>query len=858
MTTLGDLANTAVIPLSSLSSLTNTIGIAIPNTNATALKAGEMVVSVTFDHAAAVASGQTDAAGHGVRVFFNNAPIATEIPRALNINSAWNTSTTTIDFVLQADILAGNTSLDYAIRLFLGADAPAYEKARPSAGDFASLSRQTIYALTSKCQATVSGFTYWNPGSYTGLFIADFGLLADQAPELFTRANITDAVTKICAGVNGTTHVIPFNLLADGTTYNFVGGSSSNPQDAAMVLPRMLLRAYQKDGDLTVAAANYAVIKANLAALPVTGHLYDQAGGALLPWGFYDGKSILHISAIGTILRARAYQDMAAIAAALYISTSTSSYNTDAAAFTAEANSVIAALQDPACILLDTFANTGQTTNSGLFLIDTDGTTNASYGLQFPDVYASCMAVQFGFATAAQAATISDWIAKNIASLLGTTGGLRYSTHPIGLYTYQAGFWSWAHYWVLATLIDRHPDIVYQILNAWRSALPIWRTIEYVTDAPDITNSATHGVMRYFASVAGIYAFIRDYGSRVQDASITVAGPNYAIANIYPVFIDGKGAAGVLPSNEIITGSPANSSYVENAGGYLDFNSVDTGNGDNVTFSAPAMSGGAFVSCDVKVTRRSSSGANFFIGRESADQTKMLTVAFKDADVSNVYGLDVGFAWLGNSPVAADYLNTIFRVQAKVMTDNTVYIRAWRPGTDAIPSWTNAGTAGHAAGSAQFTFGVTNAHVQVSNLIVSGGMPIDPVPTITSLSTVLNSVAFGRHTAKTGADTNVATYVVGSIDTSFLVSANLNVTAFTAGSVNVQCSYTDETNAAQTLTFSFSNVTGTILSSIGATGPFEGIPLHIRCKAGTTVTIKTAVTVFTGTYNVEGKIVQLN
>jgi len=64
------------------------------------------------------------------------------------------------------------------------------------------------------------------------------------------------------------------------------------------------------------------------------------------------------------------------------------------------------------------------------------------------------------------------------------------------------------------------------------------------------------------------------------------------------------------------------------------------------------------------------------------------------------------------------------------------------------------------------------------------------------------------------------------------------------------------------LTLSFSQLTGafvtTITNGTGA-GPYEGVPLHIRCKASTTITIRTqAAGVYTTvTYNAEGSITQI-
>ena len=118
----------------------------------------------------------------------------------------------------------------------------------------------------------------------------------------------------------------------------------------------------------------------------------------------------------------------------------------------------------------------------------------------------------------------------------------------------------------------------------------------------------------------------------------------------------------------------------------------------------------------------------------------------------------------------------------------------------------------------------------------------------------------GRSTAQTAAVATVATYTVGASDGSFTVSANVNVTTSTTHTIAVQVDYTDETNTARTLTLPFAQLAGTIITSItnvtGA-GPYEGVPLHIRCKSATAITVKTTGVFTTVTYNVEASIIQI-
>lgn len=119
---------------------------------------------------------------------------------------------------------------------------------------------------------------------------------------------------------------------------------------------------------------------------------------------------------------------------------------------------------------------------------------------------------------------------------------------------------------------------------------------------------------------------------------------------------------------------------------------------------------------------------------------------------------------------------------------------------------------------------------------------------------------FGRSTAQTAAVTSVATYTVGAADGSFMVSGNVLVTASVTHSFNLQVTYTDEGGTARTVTMNVQQLGGTLVTSITnvtGVGPYEGVPLHIRCKASTAITVLTAGTFTSVTYNVEGVITQI-
>lgn len=118
----------------------------------------------------------------------------------------------------------------------------------------------------------------------------------------------------------------------------------------------------------------------------------------------------------------------------------------------------------------------------------------------------------------------------------------------------------------------------------------------------------------------------------------------------------------------------------------------------------------------------------------------------------------------------------------------------------------------------------------------------------------------GRATAQTAANASVATVTVGAADGSFLVSANVLITTSVTHSFTATCTYTDEGGTSRVLTLNFSQLTGafvTALTNVLGASAYEGVPVHIRAKAATTITIATTGTFTVVTYNVEGHITQI-
>lgn len=126
---------------------------------------------------------------------------------------------------------------------------------------------------------------------------------------------------------------------------------------------------------------------------------------------------------------------------------------------------------------------------------------------------------------------------------------------------------------------------------------------------------------------------------------------------------------------------------------------------------------------------------------------------------------------------------------------------------------------------------------------------------------IIGVARYARFTGLTAAGSGIGNQTVGAVDSSYVVSANVLITSSTTYSFTVVCNYTDEGNTARQAAFSFSNVAGTISTLIVNTGgavPYMGLPLHIRCKAGTSLSVQSLNGTFTNViYNIEAQFVQI-
>jgi hypothetical protein len=103
-------------------------------------------------------------------------------------------------------------------------------------------------------------------------------------------------------------------------------------------------------------------------------------------------------------------------------------------------------------------------------------------------------------------------------------------------------------------------------------------------------------------------------------------------------------------------------------------------------------------------------------------------------------------------------------------------------------------------------------------------------------------------TAQTSAG-NITTFTVGASTATFNISSYLNVTAISTDVIQIQVTYTDENNTAQTIS----------LNTVNSVANANYNPVTIRAKNATTITVKTNLTVGAGsvTFDAGARIQQL-
>jgi len=118
-------------------------------------------------------------------------------------------------------------------------------------------------------------------------------------------------------------------------------------------------------------------------------------------------------------------------------------------------------------------------------------------------------------------------------------------------------------------------------------------------------------------------------------------------------------------------------------------------------------------------------------------------------------------------------------------------------------------------------------------------------------------VAHGSATAQTGAITSLTSYTTLAAGGSFEIGGYIDVTAFTAGTISMTCTYTDPAGNSQTLTIPLVALAGTIGTTVGSATDAQALVTSIRTSGANAITIATTVSLFTGTYNAYAWIKQI-
>lgn len=126
--------------------------------------------------------------------------------------------------------------------------------------------------------------------------------------------------------------------------------------------------------------------------------------------------------------------------------------------------------------------------------------------------------------------------------------------------------------------------------------------------------------------------------------------------------------------------------------------------------------------------------------------------------------------------------------------------------------------------------------------------------TINSGKQVVNAIASANLTGQTSTVASIAAFTPTST-TTFDISGYIRCTAYTSGTIQLQVTYTDETNTPQTNVIPLVNTSGTPVTGANTGGFWSAMPRTIRANTSTAITVKTVGT-FSATYDVGAYIHQ--
>jgi hypothetical protein len=198
--------------------------------------------------------------------------------------------------------------------------------------------------------------------------------------------------------------------------------------------------------------------------------------------------------------------------------------------------------------------------------------------------------------------------------------------------------------------------------------------------------------------------------------------------------------------------------------------------------------------------------------------------------------------------------------------------------TSAASSITGGLVVATTLGTTATSVGIGGGNINAGGTLTVGGTStLTGALTQTAKTTTYNNIATAgwgvvaiQADGGSAANSNVrsaaaAAYTVGAADGLFVVSGNILINSGTTFSMSLDCVYTDQGNASRTLVLPLAQLAGTFVvtglaTNVTGTGPYESASMTIRCKAGSTITIRPSAggTYTTVNYDVYANIRQVD
>jgi hypothetical protein len=309
-------------------------------------------------------------------------------------------------------------------------------------------------------------------------------------------------------------------------------------------------------------------------------------------------------------------------------------------------------------------------------------------------------------------------------------------------------------------------------------------------------------------------------------------------------FIGSKVGGNVSGANAVAVGS----GICSGNGGFIPSNSVFLGT--SLCDPAQSISGGTQIVIGYLLGYAINSGGNNIL----------MGYAVANGAASGAFANNIMIGWGSGNVASGAHDNVFLGYQAgNTVTSgsNIVCIGSGaqaNAATDTNEVVIGSGVTGN--GSHTVTLGAT-----------TDGLYIGPVKSYNGVATAgqgVPSIYSSGNTA--GAVAQIASnssYTVGAADGTFLITANILVTTATLHSFTAEVAYTDEGNTARVLTLSYTLLAGGALGTLVTNGngavPYEYVPVCIRAKAATAITVRTNAggTYTTVAFNMRSAITQI-